>query len=460
VADGERIDPWSSEQSTDYARIRDQFGLEGVDVSKLPNPGMLHRRGIVFAHRDLDVILGCIERSDPFGVLTGLMPSGRMHLGHSMVIDQVRWFQEQGADITVTVADLEALATRGTSLAEGRENAINEYVHNYAALGLDPSNTNVYFQSSRPAVQRLAFTLGRRTNLSEFEAIYGFRGDTNLAHVQAPLVQAGDIIHPQLEEYGGLRPIVVPVGVDQDPHLRLTRGIAGKTHWFNVKPRKAGGLTVTLSVQTDNAELFGVAPNGRVDRATRETIFQRLKDSLAPMGYADFVANPKHGTLDIPGANLSDAGQVRMCVLALEREMGGMGLMPPCSTYHRFAVGMTGDKMSSSKPQTTIFMDDSIEEMSKKVKRAFSGGQPTVEEHRRLGGDCSKDVAFQYLQFFFEPDDSELGRIAREYESGRMLAGEIKQICIDRASEWLTDLSEKRDMWEGRLDEFLASDAL
>ena len=442
MADGERIDPWSSEQSTDYARIRDQFGLEGVDVSKLPNPGMLHRRGIVFAHRDLDVILGCIERSDPFGVLTGLMPSGRMHLGHSMVIDQVRWFQEQGADITVTVADLEALATRGTSLAEGRENAINEYVHNYAALGLDPSNTNVYFQSSRPAVQRLAFTLGRRTNLSEFEAIYGFRGDTNLAHVQAPLVQAGDIIHPQLEEYGGLRPIVVPVGVDQDPHLRLTRGIAGKTHWFNVKPRKAGGLTVALSVQTDNAELFGVAPNGRVDRATRETIFQRLKDSLAPMGYADFVANPKHGTLDIPGANLSDAGQVRMCVLALEREMGGMGLMPPCSTYHRFAVGMTGDKMSSSKPQTTIFMDDSI------------------EEHRRLGGDCSKDVAFQYLQFFFEPDDSELGRIAREYESGRMLAGEIKQICIERASEWLTDLSEKRDMWEGRLDEFLAADAL
>ena len=460
MADGERIDPWSSEQSTDYARIRDQFGLEGVDVSKLPNPGMLHRRGIVFAHRDLDVILGCIERSDPFGVLTGLMPSGRMHLGHSMVIDQVRWFQEQGADITVTVADLEALATRGTSLAEGRENAINEYVHNYAALGLDPSNTNVYFQSGRPAVQRLAFTLGRRTNLSEFEAIYGFRGDTNLAHVQAPLVQAGDIIHPQLEEYGGLRPIVVPVGVDQDPHLRLTRGIAGKTHWFNVKPRKAGGLTVALSVQTDNAELFGVAPNGRVDRDTREEIFQRLKNSLAPMGYADFVANPKHGTLDIPGANLSDAGQVRMCVLALEREMGGMGLMPPCSTYHRFAVGMTGDKMSSSKPQTTIFMDDSIEEMSKKVKRAFSGGQPTVEEHRRLGGDCSKDVAFQYLQFFFEPDDSELARIAREYESGRMLAGEIKQICIDRASEWLTDLAEKRDMWEGRLDEFLAADAL
>ena len=89
---------------------------------------------------------------DPFGVLTGLMPSGRMHLGHSMVIEQVRWFQEQGADVTVAVADLEAMATRGTSIAEGRDTALREYVLNYAALGLDPDNTNVYFQSSRPAV--------------------------------------------------------------------------------------------------------------------------------------------------------------------------------------------------------------------------------------------------------------------------------------------------------------------
>ena len=50
-----------------------------------------------------------------------------------------------------------------------------------------------------------------------------------------------------------------------------------------------------------------------------------------------------------------------------------MGLIPPSSTYHRFAVGMTGDKMSSSKPETTIFMDDSIDQMTKKVKRAISG---------------------------------------------------------------------------------------
>ncbi|HJM12915.1 MAG TPA: tryptophan--tRNA ligase [Candidatus Thalassarchaeaceae archaeon] len=459
MGNGERIDPWSSDQSTDYGRIIEQFGLDSVDPSGLPNPGMLHRRGIVFAHRDLDVVVGCMERSDPFGVLTGLMPSGRMHLGHSMVIDQVRWFQEQGADITVTVADLEALATRGTSLSKGRETAISEYIHNYAALGLIPDTTNVYFQSSRPSVQRLAFTLGRRTNLSEFESIYGFSGSTNLAHVQAPLVQVGDIIHPQLEEYGGLRPIVVPVGVDQDPHIRLTRDIAQKTNWFNVKPRKSGGLTVALSVQDENKTKMGFNINGGVDRTTRSTLFERMESGLSKIGFSDIFSNPKHGTLEIPGATLSDRFQVRMTMLAMEREMGGMGLLPPCSTYHRFAVGMTGDKMSSSKPETTIFMDDGLDEMSKKVKRALSGGQPTVEEHRRHGGDTDKDVAFQYLQYFFEPNDAELDEIKGGYESGRILAGEIKQICIERASEWLTELKDKRDEWEGRLDDFLAQDA-
>ena len=102
----------------------------------------------------------------------------------------------------------------------------------------------------------------------------------------------------------------------------------------------------------------------------------------------------------------------------------------------------------------------SFEDLERKIKRSFSGGQPTIEEHRRIGGDCSKDVAFQYLQFFFERDDNALLEIKSEYESGRMLAGEMKQVCIDKAWEWLQGLSERREMWSDRLDEFLAPDAL
>ena len=88
----------------------------------------------------------------------------------------------------LAVADHESQATRGISLNEGKEIARKDNVANYAALGLLSDSTEVYFQSQRSAVQRLGFQLGKRTNLNEFESIYGFSGETNLAHVQAPMV--------------------------------------------------------------------------------------------------------------------------------------------------------------------------------------------------------------------------------------------------------------------------------
>ena len=59
---GNSIDPWSSEQSTDYGRMIEQFGLTPMDFRSIPNPGMLHRRGIVFAHRDMGVITDSITK--------------------------------------------------------------------------------------------------------------------------------------------------------------------------------------------------------------------------------------------------------------------------------------------------------------------------------------------------------------------------------------------------------------
>ena len=438
------IDPWGSSQSTDYSKIIEKFGLSSMDGVSLESPSRLHRRGIVFAHRDLEMILEAKRLGGPFGVLTGLMPSGKMHLGHSMVIDQVKWFQEQGGDVTIAVADLESTATRGISLAEGRRIASEEYVANYAALGLDPDKTTVYFQSQRNIVQKLGFQLGKRTNLSELEAIYGFDGSTNLAHVQAPLVQAGDILHPQLDEFGGLRPIVVPVGIDQDPHLRLTRGLAAKTNWFNVSDAKMG-LQVGVSVQDDNASVMGVEPSGRVNKDVQKQVFSQIVDAISGLGYSDIMSNPKHGTVNIPSATSKDKGAIRMALLRLERKMGGMGILAPSSTYHRFAVGMTGDKMSSSKPKTTLFLGDDVATAEKKIKKSFSGGQATIEEHRRLGGDPDKDVAYQYMMYFFEEDDSFLEEINQGYRAGKILAGEMKQMCIERATEWLSNLSEKRD---------------
>lgn len=451
------IDPWSSSQSTDYQRIIDQFGLQEFEHGSVENPTHLHRRGIVFAHRDFNNIAEAQRHAQAHSVLTGLMPSGQMHLGHSMVVEQVRWFQEQGADVSIAVADLESQATRGIPLTKGHDIAVEEYVRNYAALGLDPERTQVYFQSKRSAVQRLGFQLGKRTNLSEFESIYGFSGETNLAHVQAPMVQVGDILHPQLEEYGGLRPIVVPVGVDQDPHLRLTRGLAAKSNWFNVKTANRGVL-IGLSLQDDNAEVFGMQANGRVDKAKVKQVFDMIQAKLVDRGFSDIESVPKQGTIQIFSATSKDIHGIQTILLGIERSLGGMGLMAPSSTYHHFAVGLTGDKMSSSSPKSTIFLNDSIEVVHKKIMKAYSGGRATIEEHRRLGGEPEKDVAYQYLMYFFETDDGHLDEIYKAYSAGSLLAGELKQICSDKATEWMKNLQEKRDETQHLVERFIRHD--
>ena len=449
------IDPWASKGIKNYDEICEKFGLEKIDSSKLPNPTHLHRRGIIFAHRDLDSVLNARKSGKSFGVLSGLMPSGQMHLGHKMVIDQAKWFQDLGGDVTIAVADLEAHATRGLSLEKCRKYAVEEYISNYAGMGLNPEKTSIYFQSERSIVQKMGFTLGTKTNLSEMEAIYGFSGNTSLAHVQSPLVQAGDIVHPQLDEYGGLRPIVVPVGIDQDPHIRLTRGMVSKTNWFNVNNNKSGNLTIGLSIQDNNQEIMGIRSDGGIDKNQRKMIIDRAISAINKAGYKEINSNPKHGTIDVKDANTKNRAEIQHELLTLERQLGGIGLMQPSSTYHQFAVGMTGGKMSSSQPETTIFLNDSMKSIEKKIKASFSGGQSTIEEHRSKGGNPEIDVAYQYLRYFFEEDDNELNKIREEYISGELLTGEIKAICVDKATTWMKTHHELKDQNQHLVKDFL-----
>ena len=115
--------------------------------------------------------------------------------------------------------------------------------------------------------------------------------------------------------------------------------------------------------------------------------------------------------------------------------------------------------MSSSRPETTIFLTEDVAAMEKKVKSSFSGGQPSLEEHRRLGGNPDVDVAFQYLKYFFEDDDSALAEVESGYRSGEILTGQMKQLCIDKAATYLNNLNEMRDQTAHLVEEFLATDA-
>lgn len=89
-------------------------------------------------------------------------------------------------------------------------------------------------------------------------------------------------------------------------------------------------------------------------------------------------------------------------------------------------------------------MRDTPNQIKNKInKYAFSGGKVTVEEHREKGGDTNVDVAYQYLRFFLE-DDEELEKIRVAYESGEMLTGDLKAICIKELQTYVAAFQERR----------------
>src|SRR3989338_3971072 len=217
------IDPYGSELVEDYQKVIGEFGLDSFDVNDFPKPNRLMRRGVVFAGRDLKIISKCIKEKKKFYVLSGIMPTGeKIHLGNKQVVENIRYFQERGAKSYILIADLEAAAARGVSLEEGKKRALNFHIPAYLALGLDPNKTTFYFQSENKDVVHFAYEAARKITLNEFKAIYG---NADPGRIMSAVTQVGDILYPQFEER---MPGIIPVGVDQDSHIRLTRDIVNR----------------------------------------------------------------------------------------------------------------------------------------------------------------------------------------------------------------------------------------
>ncbi len=360
-----KIDPWGRIDIKDYGAIMKDFGIEPFSsvLKHTPKPMMQMKRGIIFGHREFGRILDARKKRKPFVMMTGLMPSGKFHIGHAMLAREMIYFQEMGAELYVCVADIEAFNVRRQSLKELRKVAIEEYLMNYIALGMKPRKVNFYFQSDhQTAYYRLLQMLPQRVTLAEMKAIYG---DITPGKMISVITQVADILHPQLPENGGPKPVVVPVGIDQDPHMRLTRDLAAR--------------------------------------------FQK-----------EFK------------------------------------FIPPSSTYHEFMKGLKGGKMSSSDPLSFIAMtDDGKTVRTKIMKYAFSGGGNSVKEHRKHGGNTKVDVAFNMLKFMFEEDDRKLKKIKDDYESGKMLTGELKEYTVDKVNAFLREHQKRMVKARSQVDKFL-----
>jgi tryptophanyl-tRNA synthetase len=222
------LDPFGTSSVTDYERLSKEFGIEPFEpvLPGVPDPSFYMRRGIVFGHRDFGRILDAMNANDDFAVLSGIKPTGEFHLGTLMTAKEIIYFQQHGARTFYCIADIEAYEDNKIPFERSEKTAVDNLADMFA-LGLNPNKAHVYRQSRESRVEDLAVILSRPVTSATMKAIYGER---RLGLYLAALIQAGDILLPQLEDFGGPKPTVVPVGVDQDPHLRFTRDLAQTFH--------------------------------------------------------------------------------------------------------------------------------------------------------------------------------------------------------------------------------------
>jgi tryptophanyl-tRNA synthetase len=159
-------------------------------------------------------------------VLSGMQPSGRMHLGNLFgALNNWKKLQNE-YDAYFFIADWHALSTGYADTSRIREH-IREMLVDWLAVGMDPEKCTLFQQSQVTEHAVLYVLLSMITPVPWLERNPTYKeqqqelGDRDLAthgFLGYPVLQAADILIYQAQ--------FVPVGVDQLPHLELTREIA------------------------------------------------------------------------------------------------------------------------------------------------------------------------------------------------------------------------------------------
>lgn len=161
-------------------------------------------------------------------VLSGIQPSGKLHLGNYLgMMKQCVDLQEKGESY-IFIANYHALTT--VSEAEKLRQDTIDVALDFLACGLDPKRTVFFRQSDVPEVQELSWLLSIVAPMGLLERAHSYKD--KIAHGKEatvglfayPVLMAADILLYQSD--------IVPVGKDQKQHLEITRDLAIK---FNIK---------------------------------------------------------------------------------------------------------------------------------------------------------------------------------------------------------------------------------
>ncbi len=170
-------------------------------------------------------------------VLSGMRPTGALHLGHYHGVLK-NWVKLQTEyDCFFFVADWHALTT-GYDSPQGLEEHAWNIVIDWIAAGIDPNYATLFIQSHVPQHAELMTLLSMITPLSWLERVPSYKDQqeqlkdkdlSTFGFLGYPLLQSADIL--------AYRASFVPVGEDQVPHVELTREVARRfNHLFGREP--------------------------------------------------------------------------------------------------------------------------------------------------------------------------------------------------------------------------------
>jgi tryptophanyl-tRNA synthetase len=210
-------------------------------------------------------------------VLSGMRPTGRLHLGNLLgALDNWVHLQDE-FDCFYFVADWHALTTEIPAKGEIAGNTL-EVAADWLAAGLDPDRSTLFVQSLVPEHAELHLLFSMLTPVSWLERVPTYKEMVEQLHLESP--SYGLLGYPLLQSADILiyKPRYVPVGVDQAPHIELTREVARRfNHVFGaVFPEPEIKLTVIpkvpgtdgrkMSKSYDNAIYLADPPETTVPR--------------------------------------------------------------------------------------------------------------------------------------------------------------------------------------------------
>lgn len=228
-----QVTPWEVKGDLNYNKLVKQFGTKLIDkllLKKLERYNKLNvmfRRGFIFSHRDLDLVLNDYDSGKGFFLYTGRAPSGPMHIGHLIPLYITKWLQDTfRVNLYIQIPDEEKFLAKKELTLEDIDRWTNDNILDIIAVGFDPDRTFIF--QNREYVRGLYTTackIAKKVNLSTAKAVFGFNNETNVGLVFYPIMQN---VPTFFEE----KRCLIPSAIDQDPYWRVQRDIAESMGYF------------------------------------------------------------------------------------------------------------------------------------------------------------------------------------------------------------------------------------